>query len=240
MEVKKEMEEKLKDFKYTTESGNYISERTKIDQGIYGFRIFLGEKVIFEEAEIKIKNGKELQKYIKKLIRSYEKNLETEEEKEALADLKEEAELDEELDEIDEITEVIEEAQEIADEKLETEEIEEKETMEDVSQDISNIFERRKTSPEMQKLFTILNTEIMKIDDVKFRTTTLDLVYNINGRGFLRIRAIPKCLVLMTAPEYYKDIMKITEVKEIKKSMVLIKESYDLNKKKGKKKRTKK
>ncbi|KKL26856.1 hypothetical protein LCGC14_2391010 [marine sediment metagenome] len=44
--------EKLTNYKYESEFGKYICERTKIDKGIYGFKIFSGEEILFEEEKI--------------------------------------------------------------------------------------------------------------------------------------------------------------------------------------------
>ena len=85
--------ERLTNYKFSTDIGEYVSERTKIDKGLYDFKIFSDTEIIAEEKDVKIKNGKDLNKRIRKIINSYEKNLE-----DPLKELKEEeAELDKEF-----------------------------------------------------------------------------------------------------------------------------------------------
>ncbi len=97
---------------------------------------------------------------------------------------------------------------------------------------ISSVFTERKSPIEMKELFKNLDAEINELDGINFKTTTLDLVYQVNGINFLRIRPRVNRLDILTAPDYYSDIVKITEKNEIDDVMVSIKESYELIKEK--------
>ncbi len=251
--------ERLKNYIYTTKLGSYESERIKVDKGIYDYKIFSDQEIIGEEKDVLAKTGRELEKYIRTVIKDYEKDLE--DEKEALADLKEEeAELDEELAELEETTkledmqeaikevlaeedlkeeeieEVKENLEEAIKEVLEEEEIEVKEDLEDVIQKIDAVFVKCKSPIEMQELFEIIDTKIRKIDGVNFKATTSDLVYQVSGMNFLRIRPKTNKLNILHAPDYYKNIVNLTDEKEIDEVMVSIKESCEYIKEKRNKK----
>ncbi len=120
--------------------------------------------------------------------------------------------------------------------EVQVDEIEEKEVLEDIIQKIDAVFTKRKSPIEMKELFKILDTEIMQIDDVNFKTTTLDLVYQTSGMNFLRIRPRSKDLYIMTAPDYYDGVVKLADDSQIDNAMIEIKKSYELIKKKRSKK----
>lgn len=127
-------------------------------------------------------------------------------------------------------------AEDVDEEVVEEEEIDLAET-EDLEEDevgdmISSVFTERKSPIEMKELFKNLDAEINELDGINFKTTTLDLVYQVNGINFLRIRPRVNRLDILTAPDYYSDIVKITEKNEIDDVMVSIKESYELIKEK--------
>lgn len=235
--------EVLKSYKYTTKLGDYVSERFKVDKGIYDFTIYLDNEIIAEEKNVTVKTGRELEKYIRKVIKEHEKDLEEEKvdeteestESEDMEEAIKQVLIEEDLKE-EEIEEVKEDLEDAIEEVLE-EEIEEiEEDLEDVSQKIDAVFTKRKTSIEMQKLFESLNAEIRKLGGVNFKTTTLDLVYQVSGMNFLRIRPISNNLTVLCAPDYYENIIRITEEKEIDNVMIQIKESYEHIKKKRNKK----
>ncbi len=230
--------ETLKNYIYETKVSKYVSERVKVDKGVYDFKIFSDQEVIIEEKDVKVKTGRELEKYIRKAIKEYEENLETKEfdETDELKDMEkgieqviseEEVSVKEEMEEVDE-----EEVEEIEEE---VKEIEIKD-LEDMTQGISNVFTNRNSPIEMRELFESLDTEIRELDDVIFKTTTLDLVYNINGRGFLRIRPLTKYLQLLIPPDYYKDKITLSEESEIDNTMNKIRKNYELFKEKTSKK----
>ncbi len=231
--------EKLTNYKFKTEIGEYVSERTKVDKGVYDYKISSNTELIEEKKDVKIKNGKDLNKRIRKIIKEYEENLE-----DPLAELeKEEAELDKEiaeseLEEMEEgINEVIEEINAV--EIDAEEEVEEFEEEVDWGDEIDAVFKKRESPIGMRELFEKLDAEIKKLEDVIFKTTTLDLVYMISGRNFLRIRPT-KNLFVMTAQEgWYKDFVKLTDENEIDNAMIQIKKSYNLIKKRKRKVRTK-
>ena len=267
--------EKLKNYHYKIDIRNYITERFKIDKGVYNIKITLGKEVIIEEENLEYKNGKLLEKYIRKIIENYEKDLEANKDLIAnegikgitLADLlkekelaefeevqesineenledplgeleKEGIELDKKLEEsemeeaIDDVlnltgeTEVIEEINAV--EIDAEEEVEEFEEEVDWGDEIDAIFIKRKSPIQMKTLFEKLDAEIKKLDGVIFKTTTLDLVYNINGRGFLRIRPLIKYLQLLIPPDYYKDKITLSEESEIDNTMNKIRKNYEL------------
>ncbi len=215
--------ETLKNYIYETKVSRYVSERVKVDKGVYDFKIFSDQEVIIEEKDVKVKTGRLLEKHIRKAIKEYEENLGTEE-------VNETGEIEDMEDAISEVFEEekeIEKPEEIEEIEEEVKEIEIKD-LEDMTQGISNVFTKRNSPIEMRELFEILDTEIKKLDNVSFKTTTLDLVYNINGRGFLRIRPLTKYLQLLIPPNYYKDKIKLTEESEIDNTMIKIKENYEL------------
>jgi len=214
--------EKLKNYKHKTDIGNYVAERFKVNKGVYDFKIFSDQEIIAEEKSVEVRTGRDLEKRIRKVIKNYEENLEVNE--------------PEEVDEIEEMQDAIDELVD-KDEEIE-EEIEEIEEKIDLSlgDGINTVFKNRKTPIEMQELFKVLDTEIRKINGVNFKTTTLDLVYMINGKNFLRIRPLLKYLFIMTAQEWYVDVVKLIDENEIDDAMVSIKESYELIKKKTSKK----
>ncbi|KKN59627.1 hypothetical protein LCGC14_0540240 [marine sediment metagenome] len=215
--------ETLKNYIYETKVSKYVSERVKVDKGVYDFKIFSDQEVIIEEKDVKVKTGRLLEKHIRKAIKEYEENLGTEE-------VNETGEIEDMEDAISEVFEEekeIEKPEEIEEIEEEVKEIEIKD-LEDMTQGISNVFTKRNSPIEMRELFEILDTEIKKLDNVSFKTTTLDLVYNINGRGFLRIRPLTKYLQLLIPPNYYKDKIKLTEESEIDNTMIKIKENYEL------------
>jgi len=170
-----------------------------------------------------MKTGRDLEKHIRKVIKDYEKNLEEEKAGEI-----------EESTELEDMEEAIKEV--LAEEDLKEEEIEEieevKEDLGDVMQKIKDIFVKCKSSMEMQELFEIIDTEIRKIDGVNFKATTSDLVYQISGMNFLRIRPKSNKLTILHAPDYYKNIVNLTDENEIDNVMISIKESYEYIKKK--------
>lgn len=248
MDVIKKMEV-LKSYKYETKLGNYVSERFKVDKGIYDFIIYLDNEIITEEKNVLVKTGRDLEKHIRKVIKNYEKDLETEkideiDESIELEDMQEAidnvlAEEDLKEEEIEEVKEDLEEEIEEIDleevnQKVVDIEIEEVD-LEDESQRIDAVFTKRKTSMEMQELFKIIDTKIRNIDGVSFKTTTLDLVYQVMKKNFLRIRPVSN-LTVMTAPDYYKNIIKITDEKEIDDAMVSIIESCEFIREKRNKK----
>ncbi len=214
------MGEKLKDYNYSTSKGNYVSERFKTDKGVYDFKVFLDQEIVIEEKVVEVKNGRDLEKYIRKAIKNYEENLETE----VLSDKVSIKEMEEG------ITEVIEEIDAV--EIDADEEAEEFEEELDWGDEIDAVFTKRKSPKEMRSLFEKLDAEIIKLDGVNFKTTTLDLVYKVNGQNFLRIRPRSKDLYIMTAQEWYKDLVYLSEETEIDNVMVQIKKSYDLIKRK--------
>lgn len=213
--------EKLKNYHYKTDIANYITERFKIDKGVYNIKIKLEKEVIIEEENLEYKTGRDLEKYIRQAIKNYEKDAETEVEEEEDEDLEE----DEEEDMEDAINDVLDEEDE-----------EDEEESEDDEQKIADIFAKCKSPMEMKKLFEELDTEIRDIDGVIFKTTTADLVYKVNGQNFLRIRPKPKRLDILHAPDFYKDIIKLTDENEIDDVMVSIGKSCEYIKKKRSKK----
>ncbi len=227
--------EKLTNYKFKTEIGEYVSERFKVDKGVYGYKISSNTELIEEKKDVKIKNGKDLNKRIRKIIKEYEENLE-----DPLAELEEKGiELDEKLEE-SEMEEAIEEnltgETEVIEEIDAEEEVEEFEEELDLGDEIDAVFKKRNSPIEMRKLFEKLDAEIKKLDGVNFKTTTLDLVYQVSGQNFLRIRPRSKDLYIMTAQDWYKDLVNLSEETEIDNGMIQIKKSYDLIKKKRSKK----
>lgn len=216
--------EKLKDYIYKTSNGDYVSQRVKVDKGIYNFKILLNKEIIVEKKEVKAKTGRDLEKIIRKEIKDYEKNIEKPDEVDNLEDIEEG------------ISEVLAEEES---KKRDVEKVKEKKDLGNPVRnitDIDDVFTKRKSSIEMKKLFLNLDVEIRRMDNVIFKTTTLDLVYQVNGMNFLRIRPKTKTLDILTAPDYYKNIIKLEDKNKIDDAMVSINKSYEFIKKKVAKK----
>jgi len=230
MAKKNYSEEELKLHKqYSKETKKQAVWKNKLTQGFKKWKKELQEQPT-EEQEVEkgletedvdeVEGAKELEDIEDAIIEVL-----AEEEEEEIEEVKgEEEEVKGEEEEVEELVEDVEE-EEIVEEDLV-----------DIEQNIEDVFTMRKTSPEMQELFESLDAEIRKIKGVNFKTTTLDLVYQTSGMNFLRIRPMVNNLTIMTAPEYYKGIVRITEEKEIDDAMVSVKESYEYIKEKRSKK----
>ena len=69
------MNQKLRTYHYKTDHGEYVSDMTKTDVGVYNYKTTLNNKLIYHETNLKLKTALMLEEHIRSVIKRYEKEV---------------------------------------------------------------------------------------------------------------------------------------------------------------------